>query len=409
MKTREAFHIRNVRREQENTDAGAFARLAARITAGDESGSCRETELWFRVREPYGRYLTDSQADAFAVSLLYTAACTGRDILSDVPVSGRLLYQLNEYMLPSLAGMLGKEPVRVRAPAAREPLPCEGAVGTGYSGGVDSFFTISQHTGMALQDAPWRPALTHILVINAGVYEGPDARVVFENACRDAEEAGAALGLKAVGIDTNLHPALKECYLSVSSFRLCAAVLSMQGLFGTYLLSSGNTHEYFRLAQKDIASVDLLTCGMLSTETLRFTGFGGGTPRIEKIRALTEYAPCYTRLHPCFVNPVTEMNCGHCKKCRRDTVSLWAMGALDRFSAVYDVKRAERERTVSIAFLLANSGVGFYREALDEMERAGIAVPARSRILAEQFRRSMSYLEKKDESDETDSDQAPGS
>ena len=72
------------------------------------------------------------------------------------------------------------------------------------------------------------------------------------------------------------------------------------------------------------------------------------------------------------------------------------MGALDRFSEVFDIPQVERDRDVNIAFLLATSNDPLYEEALEEMKIHGFEIPARSRLLAQQFKRSMGNLREKE-------------
>lgn len=390
------IRIKDIRKENILENGQAFVRVTARISKEEKGTPAGEMSIWFQTDEEYGKYLTDDRADAFVVGILYTALSTGCDIHSEVPVSSGLLYQLNEYYLPSLAGMLEKKAVYVSAPEIGKIAECENAVGTGYSGGVDCFYTVLQHTGERLKDHPYRPALTHIVVTNAGVFEGEHAHRTFENAVENARSVAKEIGLKTVGLDSNIQLALDEHYLSTYSIRLCASALSLQGLFGTYLLSSGHPYEDFRLNKNNISYADLLTCQMLSTESLRFIGFGGGVRRIDKIRALADFPACYTRLHSCFVNPVDEKNCGHCKKCRMDTTNLWAIGALDRFSAVYDIAQVERDRDVNIAFLMVAREEPLFEEALREMKLRGLEIPPRSRILARQFKLSIGNLKEKD-------------
>ena len=395
MTDKRIIRIKSLCKEEVRENGQGYARITARIAKENNGLPEGEISLWFQTEEENGKYLICDRSDAFVVSLLYTAVSTGYEIYSDVPVSSCLLYQLNEYLLPSLAEMLEKKTICVHAPENREKVSCENAVGTGFSGGVDGFYTIYSHTGDRLQSAPYRPALTHLTVINAGVFEGENHRKAFEKTLSLARSLAKELGLKAVGIDTNLHLVLDEHYLSVYSIRLCASSLALQKLYGTYLLSSGHSQDSFRMARDNISFGDLLTCQSLSTESLRFIGFGGGIRRVDKLRALANYHVCYSRLHSCFVTPPDEKNCGHCKKCRMDKLSLWALGALDKFSGVYDLDLAEKERVADIAFLMANIDEPMYQDTLNLMKEAGLEIPQRSRILALQFKRSMDNLKNK--------------
>lgn len=389
------IRIKSLCKAEVRENGQSYARLTARIAKENNGISEGEISLWFQTDVENGKYLTDDRSDAFVVSLMYTAVSIGYEIHSDVPVSSRLLYQLNEYLLPSLAEMLEKKTICVHAPEAKEKVSCENAVGTGYSGGVDGFYTIYAHTAERLKSAPYRPALTHLTVINAGVFEGENHHKAFEKSLSLARSLAKDLGLKAVGIDTNLHLVLDEHYLSVYSIRLCSAALALQKLYGTYFLSSGHSQDCFKMDRNNNSFGDLLTCQMLSTKSLRFIGYGGGIRRVDKIRALANYPVCYSRLHSCFVTQPDEKNCGHCKKCRMDLLNLWALGALDKFGSVYDLEQAEKGRAANIAFLMANSDEPLYQDTLNQIKEAGLEIPQRSRILALQFKRSMDNLKNK--------------
>lgn len=380
--------------EKEIKQNKTFIKLCSDVSiTGLKSDVDNKRTLYFSVEEEYGQYLTFERGDAFVTALLYFAINMGMDIKSEVAVSKRFLYWMNSHFIPCLAKQLGKQPVKVIAEATDEILESAGAVGTGYSGGVDSLYTVMQHTkgihGIT-EETQYRHELTHLCVINAGVFEGSSP---FDTACRltsMAEDLGRELNLKAVLIDTNLHIVLDESYLEVLYFRIYAAVLSLQKLFDYYLSSSGHGFENFRLGREFLQYQDLLNIQAFRTENLVFKSVGSGVRRVDKIKSLCDFEPSYTRMHPCF--RLLDKNCGHCKKCRHDIVALHALGELDRFDQVFDVADARKNMDIHVAFLIANSKVDLCSDVLELMEENGIEISRRSKLFAQQFKKGMENI-----------------
>lgn len=72
-----------------------------------------------------------------------------------------------------------------------------------------------------------------------------------------------------------------------------------------------------------------------STENISFYSAGAEVSRLEKVKALTDFPPSYDYLNVC--DDEYGKNCGKCKKCIGNMVSLYALGKLDLYRSVYDV------------------------------------------------------------------------
>ena len=94
-------------------------RLYCNITEGDKS-----YKLFFQVESPYANYLCDTRADAFLVTCLYRAAREGYDIECLVPVSERLLFQINTFMTTVLASVFGRQQIAITASRLNAPSFC---------------------------------------------------------------------------------------------------------------------------------------------------------------------------------------------------------------------------------------------------------------------------------------------
>ena len=360
----------------------AQARLCADITLNG-----RGSTLWFGVEEAQAEYLCQERSDAFVMALLPAAMRGGYTIVCQTPMSQRLHYQLTNYLIPSLcaAGDL-YHPVSIQAPFASEPLKNQKGVGTGFSGGVDSLYSIMTHG----KDSDY--PLTHLAVFNVGVFEGPAFRDGFRKSCGNAREFAEKAGLELVCLDSNITQVLPERFLDVYSFRNLAGAMALQSLFSVYLLSSGHDVANFSFDLRNSATYDLLTVHCAQTESLSVYLSGAQMPRSGKLKALSGWEPAYRWLHPCVYGHVGGKNCGHCKKCARDMTTLYALGTLDRFEAVFDTAAYKKALPQRIGFVLANRGNHLYDETLALLEKNEVAIPPAAYVCEKQFRKALENL-----------------
>lgn len=363
--------------------ADGQARLCADITLNG-----RGTTLWFGVEEGQADYLCPQRSDAFVMALLPTAMRGGYPVTCETPMSERLHYQLENYLIPTLcaAGDL-YHPVSIQAPLTSEPIKNKRGVGTGFSGGVDSLYTIMTHG----KDSTY--PVTHLALFNVGVFEGPAYRESFRKSCRNAQPFADEMGLELVGLDSNISQVLPERFLDVYSFRNLTGALVLQGLFSQYLLSSGYDFGQFCFDLRNNSTFDLLMVNCAQTESLVVYSSGGQVKRYQKLAALSDWEPARRWLHPCFTGGIGRKNCGHCKKCARDMTTLYALGTLDRFEAVFDIPAYKKEFSQRIALVLANRGNSLYDETLILLDKYGIAIPPAAYVYAEQFRKAMKNLQ----------------
>ena len=252
---------------------------------------------WFATEKEYGQFLTDDRLDAFVVGFLTTAMRLGEDIVCEAPLTQRLYYQLTQYLIPVMASNMEiYQPISIRAPLTDTKLPCEGAVGTGWTGGVDSMYTLMTHSKANLLSH----RLTHLLLANVGTLES-DHNTELLQYMADKARRGIAedMGLSVVSVDSNLQILQQENYLAVAAFRLPAAVLALQKLFGVFLNSAGYEFQRFSFVQENSAYYELLVLSNLETDNTVFYSAGGQVTRVQKLEDLSEFAPARKYLHPC--------------------------------------------------------------------------------------------------------------
>lgn len=331
-----------------------------------------QTQLaWFATENEYGQYLTEDRLDAFVVGFLTTAMRQGEDIVCDAPITRRLYYQLTTYLIPTMADAMDiYHPIVIHAPLTDAPLPCENAVATGWTGGVDSMYTLMTHTR---QDAPSHK-LTHLLLANVGTLESDHNTELLQYMADKARQGIARENsLSVVSVDSNLQILQQEDYLAVAAFRLPAAVLALQKLFGVFLNSAGYEFQRFSFVPENSAYYELFVLSNLETDNTVFYSAGGQVTRVQKLEELSDFAPARKYLHPCIY--AERSNCGTCGKCVRTMGALYALGKLDRFAQVFDVEAFYQNKSDYFANILAKSHSQHYGEVLALMRQRNIQIP----------------------------------
>ncbi len=379
-------------------EADGTVRLCAEL----ELRGQKET-IWISVDRKYGQYLTDDRADAFVVGLLPTAMQDGTDIICEAPVSRRLLYQLRHYLIPILtANLPGYQAITLTAEPTDEKLPCARAVATGWTGGVDSMFTLMKtlHT-----EEPGH-RLTHLMIANNGALESRESELgitkgednsgllaaLVEKAEQGILKEPGLERLEVVGINSNIQQLIPEPFLAVLDYRQAAVILALQKLFGIYYNSAGCEFSRFAFDVNSCAYFELVLLENFCTDNTTFYSAYGAYSRAQKLKVLSDYPLAQKHLHPC-VHALPERNCGRCGKCVRTMATLYGLGTLDKFSAVFDVEEFYREKDSYIAEVLAHKESHHYGEALVLMKQRGIEPSPEAMRLARVIRAAEHVVE----------------
>jgi hypothetical protein len=296
-------------------------------------------DLWIETPEAYGRYLVFERADAFLAGILMFAMMHKHDIICNVPVSSELLFKSEKQLIHTIAKHDKKAYApKITAETIVEPIKSEGGVATGISLGLDSFTTIAEHYNTKYGNLN----LTHLFTFNNGVVGGFYqknnwdfvASKIFKNEQKVCEE----LGLPLVQVNTNLHSLYKTRVDFYATYWLSMMVLSMNKLISTYFISSnGEDFSQFKCVDtiaQDCATYDFLIIYAFSTNGLRLLSGGGEKDRMEKMQVVSEFPLGRKYLQSCLTQ---YYNCMRCQKCKRNLVTMDALGKLEEFSEVYDI------------------------------------------------------------------------
>ena len=85
------------------TKNGDRARLCSDVNLHSENH-----QLWYETSLEYAKYFSQDRLDAFVVNLLLYAMQHKYAIKCEAPMSERLYYQLNEYLIPSISSNIAE-------------------------------------------------------------------------------------------------------------------------------------------------------------------------------------------------------------------------------------------------------------------------------------------------------------
>ncbi len=356
----------------------------------------KKLTLWFSIDSKYEDYLCLHRADAFVMALLIPATTYNYDIKCDDPISARLKYFLINQLIPNLAEHAEfNHNITIESDITTVPYKNKGAVGVGFSGGSDSLYTIMNHTK---KDCEY--PLTHIAVFNGVSFEKfkENASKIYLENCKAAQRFADELNLKLVTLDTNFYETLNWKFTNeISTYRNISCALALQGLFNSYLISSFHSNlKSFRIIRYGCAFYDLLTISSTSTESLNIYLSGGNADKVEKISELSNWEPSYKYLHSC-VSPKEpgKKNCGICKKCKDAQIILYALGKLDNYNTVFDIKKFKENLPKLIAYYLVRSD-HLAKSIVKLLEKNNIEIPSQSLIIAKQMEKVIDLKKKND-------------
>lgn len=326
----------------------------ARVEAELYQNNIKIYTLFVETDIEYGQYLVTDRADAFLVGVLMYAMVNGEDICCENVVNAELMYMLENQLLYTLSKYEQRfHPVRIYAEPTDKQLCNGGGVGTGISLGTDSFFAIQtayNHSSESMR-------LTHLVTFNEGVFGGWYQKNNWDYCARKLYEREKAvaneMGLPLVHIRTNLSGLVKMRGDYFGTYMAAMLIMSLGKLFKTYYFSSvGLDFSYFNVKntfETDCAMYDLLSINCLNVNnSVQFISAGGERSRLEKIKKLAKFDLAKQYLQSCLTQ---HYNCMLCAKCKRNLVTMDALGVLDEFQSVYDINYYREHRDDYIEWL----------------------------------------------------------
>lgn len=323
------------------------ARIDPQIAEGYQDNFLDENygfDMWFDVPKEYGYSLCDERADAFLVACLYYAMVSGESIRCELPVTDKLLYQINEYLIPILCRESeGYKKITIYAEPAPEVEHINNFIGTGISCGVDSFSTVLLHIK---EDIPKNFRLTHLTLFNTGALNfygysknksleqwRKETMVELSERIRLGRKVADELSLGFIDIDTNIPEMYQGGFSMSHTFRNCSSVLASQKMWNYYYYSSaGEGAENMTGLKYDCAHYDMLNIPNISLNKLQFFSGGLAYTRMEKLEIISDNPVVQKNINVCSYTH----NCGRCCKCIRTLLALDIIGKVDFYKDSFE-------------------------------------------------------------------------
>jgi hypothetical protein len=332
-------------------------------------------ECFYALPEAYADWVDAGRADCFMVGLLYTAMFAGVDIEVRAAVSEKLLFDLNAYAIPMLNGFDPRlKRIQITAAAtAATPYPDARHVGTGFSGGIDSFFTIYER-GIR-PETPENFRIDTLFFFNVGSHgmgSTPERlqwlEEKFQARLKHLAGFAAEIGLPVIPVNSNLHRFHQSGHLQTHTLASMSAALFVGRRLGKYYFGSAG-YDYHALIRNadthdsEIALLDPMLLPLLSTESFMPIADGAEFSRTGKTARIVDFEPAHRYLNVCGNPETIDTNCSVCFKCKRTMLTLDILGCLDRFAGVFTLDRYRgREEKRFIAEMLNGRNDSFFFE-----------------------------------------------
>lgn len=303
-----------------DTRGGLGVTRACRLERRNGESRAGAATLWYSLPDLGGAAPVEP-AEPFLLAALVHAMGEGRDLVLHAAASAELLGNLAEFRdawhrwRPDSYAPIAIEADRVTprgAPRARSA-----GVVASYSGGVDSSFTIWQHTsGLAGHRAR---RITHAIFVHGFDIPLADA-AGFDVGCRRAQPLLAGLGVRLVPIRTNFREAFPDRWEQAYGPALAACFHQLRPHCGEALLASSRTYDALIFPMGS----NVITDPLLSSADLAVIEDGAGLNRCDKVSRIAAWPAGVEALRVCWEGERRDRNCGECEKCVRTVCNFLA-------------------------------------------------------------------------------------
>lgn len=344
------------------------------------------------VPEEYGCNLVHEVSDPFIVAALLPSLIQGEDIECDT-ISDDLYYH-SKTILYLLSKVFRRKPIKVLAKRVVH-LDWNGkAVGTGFSGGVDSLCTYINHVS---EDCPDSFHITHLTLFNVGAY-GNDfeySQIAFQKDKERASRFASSEGKPFITVNTNIGVLYNHKDISNYSLRstLCLSVgiLSLSKLFKTYFISSTGTIDGMKLNRFDQYYYEDSLVQLLSNHNTQIFISETDLNRVEKTRIIASSPLSKENLYVCAADIMNEKfgtnyrkekpNCSECFKCERTLLTLDYLGVLDEYKDRFDIDKYRKNKNKHLKNIAIKRDYDhFAKEISDLIDEKGKTIPFGIRV-----------------------------
>jgi len=333
------MNIFNVRQEK----TGRHIELAADISF-DRENTVRK--LWFRVpNEMENLSLT---ADPFLAASLIDCMWKDEDIYVEGEVSEKLFNSLETIMDCHILGNSELHKIKIHATKRKNSAGSNQFIGSFFSGGVDSFYTLLKN----------KEKISHLILVRGfDIALGHEDDKIWDKILHNAKAVAQKYNKQLIPVITNIKygyndTATLKFWLESAFGSGCASVgLVFQDFFSEIFIPSSMAYNEL-IPHGSHPVLDPLW----STEKLEFIHSGCEATRFHKIeRQVAKSEMALNTLRVCWENRDKMYNCCNCEKCLRNMTCLEILGKIKdakSFPEKLDVKKISGLRISDANFMV---------------------------------------------------------
>ena len=353
-------------------NAQVFNRTVIEVTG-------KRYNLWYSYAPECASYIS-STMDPQVIASIFFAMRYGNRLIAHGPVSKELLKNLDRFQdvwtfwqadLYNKVELVAEEELESAAPVNEQAL-------VGFSGGVDSCFTMHRHLeGLCGRQTE---EIGAALMIHG--FDVPlEMADVFSTAAESAESLLSPRGVPLLRLASNWRQIMQDLQITWEDSHgaaLIACLSLFQNGFGTGLLAS--TLEYHPLIPWGSSP---LTDPLLSSDRFRIVHDGADYPRQRKLPILATWPKALDHLRVCWEHPELAGNCCECEKCIRTMLGFRVMGMPLPSAFPRDVS----DRQIRHIEIVNSTAYHEFSLVLQEAIRAGIEEESWVRALTQAMER----------------------
>lgn len=363
------------------TEHEGLTRISSNVRMNFDNSKINKT-FFYEVENRWAKYLVDEVSDAFIIAFLELAMEKNADIYYETPASEELIFNLERYLIPvvshnikelSMPELIGK--------MIQIDIKNEGVVGTGFSGGVDSFYSVLSHKDTKFRNED----VSHVLLgVNGAAMTGQTEeldRIWFDGEKKRFLPITKELGLELIAVNSNISllNEYKKYLLGGDTILTSSFVHILRKLFGRYYWASAVRANEMEFNKDDGNLMELFVAPLLSVKGLTFMVDGEQVSRIEKVEFIADNNIVQKSIDVC-----GELgNCGKCNKCLRTMGELYAIDKLQLFKQSFPVDDFLKNPAIQLARLIGldYEHKVYFEEIFSKMRQNGKKVPLLTYIL----------------------------
>lgn len=344
-----------------------------------------DSVIWFAVKDENAGMLADDVYDAFALVPLYLGMYYKQDLYIHGLMSKRLCKNIMNYLQRILCDFSDDlSRIDVKVDGFGEVGGEQNLIGTGISCGVDSLSTIYDRY---INESDPEYKINALFLFNCGTLGeyGEEANRRYFAQFEMNKAAADELGLTVYQVNSNLHAFTRRMgrnakagYIAIWSciFSLAKAVkkyyVSSCFSYAQILDFGRKFHDYDFAEFSESYSVPLFR-----TEKLELVIDGCQYERCQKIERISGWDIARKYLNVCNIEV---HNCSECDKCLTTMIELEALGRLDDFAGLFDMKKYRRHYFYKKALTVYNhfrgEAAGNEADPYDFLKSHGINLPS---------------------------------